>query len=84
MVLFRIREVYGHPFLIETWEASATQPSAEVHAPAMGWIAHRLGINQFPMAARSSVLKLIPVSNSEVLLLLESMDKHNEEVLVVE
>lgn len=29
-------------------------------------------------------MKLIPVSNSKVLLLLESMDKHDEKVLVVE
>lgn len=83
-MVFRIRKVYGHPFLIETWEASAAQPSADMHAPAVGWIAHRLGVSQFPLAARSFVPKLIPVSNSKVLLLLKSMDKHNEEVLVVE
>lgn len=50
----------------------------------MGWIAHRLGINQSAPAAKSLALKLIPVSNSKVLLLLESMDKHDEKVLVVE
>lgn len=29
-------------------------------------------------------MKFIPVSNSKVLLLLKSMDKHDEKVLVVE
>lgn len=53
-------------------------------APDMGWIAYRLRINHSPPAARSLVLKLIPVSNSKVLLLLESVDKHDEKVLVVE
>lgn len=53
-------------------------------APETGWTAYRARVIQCPPAARSLVLKLIPVSNSKVLLLLKSMDKDNEEVLVVE
>lgn len=61
-----------------------TQLSTETHSPRHWLDCFGLGMNWPPPAAKSLVLKLIPVSDSKVLLLLESVDKHNEEVLVVE